>query len=256
MTLRTTAPPPDGSSQAGIPDLGAFAEGIRGTFTTKQDLVASLLREAIVSGVLRPGQHLRQEDVSRQLGLSWTPVREAFRLLEAEGWLTIERHRGAVVRPLSVDDFEDIYLLRLVNEPLAARLSAERMDEGTLARMLALSRQMGRLDLTRDDRWPAFLQLEREFHGAQYSVAGRRRLYELVMGLRDAAERYLRASIALSDEPTHHRQVHEALLAAYRARDGAAAEATMRSALERVLTRMRPLLAEALAMPKPPAVAR
>lgn len=215
-------------------------------YTTKQDYVASLLREAIVSGRLPPGRRLRQEEVARQLGLSWTPVREAFRQLEVEGWLVIEQHRGAIVTPLSLEDFEDIYLLRIAVEPLAARLSAERLDEQTLAALERLQAEMQRLDLRRAEDWVAYLRQERDFHGTLYRVVGRRRLYELVMSLRDAAHRYLRASFAIPDEPRQHQQVHADLLDACRRRDGAAAEATMRRALERVLTRVRPLLAEAL----------
>lgn len=245
-TLEPATGGANGPAASAIPDLRVLLEGPRPAYTTKQDLVVSLLRQAIVSGVLAPGQHLRQEEVARQLDLSWTPVREAFRLLEAEGWLTIERHRGAIVSPLSLQDFEDIYLLRLANEPLAARLSAEQVDEPTLAAMGALCERMDRLDLTRTEDRLMLLQLEREFHGTQYRAAGRRRLYDVVMSLRDAAERYLRASFALPDEPSHHRQVHEELLAACRRRDGAAAERIMRRALERVLNRTRPLLAARL----------
>ncbi len=224
----------------------ALAPGAAGAFTTKQDFVASLLRHAIVAGTLAPGQHLRQEEVARQLGLSWTPVREAFRLLEAEGWLTIGRHRGAVVSLLSRDDFEDIYLLRLANEPTAARLSAERMTDAVLAEMETLYERMQQLDLRQTVDWPRFLEIERAFHQAQYQVVRRRRLLDLVMSLRDASERYLRASFAIGDEPSQHRQVHADLLRACRERDGQAAEDTIRRALERVRARMVPILARVL----------
>ncbi len=232
--------------QAPVPDLKKLAPANGASYTTKQDYVAALLREAIVGGVLGPGLHLRQEEIARQLGLSWTPVREAFRLLEAEGWLTIERHRGAVVSGLSLADFEDIYDLRLANEPIAARLSAERVTEPVLAEMERLHERMGRIDVTRADDWPEFLHLEREFHRVQYAAANRPRLLEILMTLRDASERYLRASLAIGDEPSQHRRVHAEALEACRAGDGRAAEATMRRALQRVLARMRPVLADVL----------
>jgi DNA-binding GntR family transcriptional regulator len=219
-----------------------MAPAVAGGYTTKQDFVACLLREAIVTGRLPPGQRLRQEDVSRQLGLSWTPVREAFRQLGSEGWVAIEHHRGAVVAPLALGDFEEIYLLRLANEPLAARLSVERADAHTVAAMAKLVKHMAALNLARRSDWVRFLQLEREFHEVLYRAADRPRLFGLVMTLRYAAERYLRASFAIADEPLQHRQVHADLLAACRAHDGAAAEATMRRALERVLNVVPPLV--------------
>lgn len=237
---------------AAVFDLKRLRARSSAAYTTKQDYAAALLREAIVSGVLPPGQHLRQEEVAGQLGLSWTPIREAFRLLEAEGWLVVERHRGAVVSSLSLRDFEEIYVLRLANEPLAARLSAEVMTDATLARMRDLAEQIRRIDVSRPEDWVRSLALEREFHHAQYLAANRPRLLEIVLGLRDASDRYLRASLAIGDEPAQHRQVHARLLRACRARDGAAAEATIRAALERVLVRVRPLLADALASATPP----
>lgn len=216
----------------------------RAGYTTKQDFVTAILRQAIVSGTLAPGQHLRQEEISSQLGVSWTPVREAFRQLEGQGWLTIGRHRGAVVTRLSLADFEEIYLLRIVNEPLAARLSAERMDDTTLADMEADVDRISQLDLSREDDRLEFLRLERLFHDRQYRVARSHRLFDVVMSLRDAAERYLRVSFAIADEPIQHLHVHRDILAACHRRDGKAAEDRMRTALERVRARVRPLLAE------------
>jgi DNA-binding GntR family transcriptional regulator len=242
---RGAAPDAEDESASAL-DLRQLLATAQASYTTKQELVASLLREAIVNGTLPPGQHLRQEKISSQFGLSWTPVREAFRILEAEGWVRVERHRGVIVSPLSLEDFEDVYLLRLANEPLAARLSAERMDPETIDGMSRLQADMNSLDLSGSTDWLRFLKLEREFHRTTYRAADRRRLYDLVMGLRDASERYLRASFVIADEPLRHRHIHQDLLAACRVRDGAAAEATMRRALQRVLDRMRPVLAGTL----------
>lgn len=234
------------TTEAEFPNLLDLVPTLVGGYTTKQEYVSCLLREAIVSAKLAPGQHLRQEEISQQLGLSWTPVREAFRRLEAEGWLVIEQHRGAVVAPLLLKDFEDIYLLRLANEPLAAGLSAERVNDETLRAVRRLDTRMQQLDLGRSADWVRFLRLERELHATLYRAAGRPRLFDLVMSLRHAAERYLRSSFVIADEPLHHQRVHTDLLAACRTRDSDAAEDIMRRALKRVLTRMRPLLAQAL----------
>jgi len=212
------------------------------TFRTKQDYAAAVLRDGILSGKYAPGQHLRQVEIADALHLSWTPVREAFRLLEAEGWVTVNRHRGAIVTPLADSDFEDIYKLRLDNEPLAARLSAERMDPETLARLDAVYAQMTNLDLDDERNWPQLLRLERQFHDIQYSVIGRPRLRELVLSLRDASERYLRTYYLIRRERFQHGKTHAALLAALRRRDGVAAETALRAILERVLAKMRPAL--------------
>jgi DNA-binding GntR family transcriptional regulator len=218
-------------------------EGI--TFRTKQDYVAARLRQGILSGRYAPGQRLQQEDIAKELSVSWTPVREALRKLEAEGWLTVGRHRGAVVTQLSPADFEDIYLLRLENEPYAARLSAERMDVATLRRLDALFHEMSALELGSSEHWPTLLRLEREFHETQYRTIGRPRLKDLVMNLRDASERYLRTYYLLPEERSQHGRTHSALLAALRRGDGAAADLAIRKVLERVLVKMKPALSRA-----------
>jgi DNA-binding GntR family transcriptional regulator len=217
------------------------------TYLTKQDYVAACIRRSIMTGKVRPGQHLRQEDVASQLGMSWTPVREAFRLLEAGGWITIERHRGAVVSHLSLPDFEEVYFLRMINEPAAARLAAQHMSEDVLARLTGIHEQIRRMSVSSSADWLEFLRLEREFHHIQYRAADRHRLTDLVMTLRDAAERYLLASLVIDDEPEQHRLVHHQLLRACQRHDGDLADSTMHQALDRVLRRMRPVLIDVLA---------
>jgi DNA-binding GntR family transcriptional regulator len=214
-----------------------------GGWSTKQEYAVTVLREAIVTGQLTPGQRLRQEEVARDLGLSWTPVREALRQLETEGWLIIERHRGAVVTPLSLQDFEDIYVVRLAVEPLAARLGAERADEGTIREMDRIRSRMLQMTIRTTDDWDTFLELEREYGSTLYRASRQPRLYDLVMSHRIAAGRYLRVSFAVGDEPTWHLRGQTAILEACRRRDGKRAEFIMRRALERVRNRMRPILA-------------
>jgi len=67
---------------------------------TKADIVYEALQSAIIAGLLEPGEHLRQEEIAARWGVSQTPVREAFRRLEAEGLIEHEPNRGVVVRGL------------------------------------------------------------------------------------------------------------------------------------------------------------
>src|SRR5262245_1038429 len=70
------------------------------------------IRDAIVQGRYRPGQRLIEQRISEEFGLSRTPVREGLRRLEAEGLVITERNRGAVVRPVTPGDIDDLYELR------------------------------------------------------------------------------------------------------------------------------------------------
>lgn len=93
----------------------------------------SRIRDAIVEGAFPPGQRLVEQRVSADLDLSRTPVREALRMLEAEGLVTTEPNRGATVRAFSVHEVADLYQLRARMESYAAELAAERATPEQLA---------------------------------------------------------------------------------------------------------------------------
>lgn len=96
---------------------------------TKEHQVAELLRERIIAGSFVRGQRLKQAEIARQLNLSITPVREALRLLEAEGYVRVSSHRGAVVAPFQVDQADELYDLRLILEGRLTAAAAKRLTD-------------------------------------------------------------------------------------------------------------------------------
>ena len=78
-------------------------------FRTKEGQVAEFLRERIISGYFARGQKLKQAEIAQMLDLSITPVREALKLLEAQGYVVGSSHRGAVVAPFQVSEAEELY---------------------------------------------------------------------------------------------------------------------------------------------------
>jgi DNA-binding GntR family transcriptional regulator len=110
--------------------------------TSKTAYVLERLRREIANGAIRPGEPLRQADLARRFGVSPTPVREALRLLEAEGTISYSPHRGASVTELSPEHVRDLYLLRAAVEGLGTRLAVERMDDQTLAEIRDLHERL------------------------------------------------------------------------------------------------------------------
>jgi DNA-binding GntR family transcriptional regulator len=100
---------------------------------------ADQIREQILSGGFAPGEHLVEAKIAEQLAISRGPVREAFKLLRAEGLLNEEPRRGTFVVSLTADDVREIYGLRAALEGRAARLIARRGDEMALQRLTALA---------------------------------------------------------------------------------------------------------------------
>ena len=91
------------------------------------------LRRRILQGELAPGATFSQVQLSNQLGVSRTPLREAVRLLQMEGLLRAEARRRVRVSPPSTDDFEDLYAIRISLESLAVRLTVPQLTEAELA---------------------------------------------------------------------------------------------------------------------------
>jgi DNA-binding GntR family transcriptional regulator len=94
------------------------------------------VRAAIVENRYEPGQRLVEQRIAEELGLSRTPVREALRMLEAEGLVVSERNRGAMVRPLSPTEVLDLYGLRIRLESYAVEVATDRATESELGALV------------------------------------------------------------------------------------------------------------------------
>ncbi|WP_375001217.1 GntR family transcriptional regulator [Aeromicrobium sp. CTD01-1L150] len=130
---------------------------------SKTQFVYEWLREEILSGSLGPGSHIRQQEVARELGVSYTPVREAIRQLQANGLVTYEPHRGNAVTSLDDDALLELYQLRGAVEGLAARLAAVTMTPEALEEIEAVhARAQDELDKGGDSSTLA--DLSRRFH--------------------------------------------------------------------------------------------
>ena len=96
-----------------------------------RDVVAAELRRLILDGSLKPGDRLVEDRLAQQLGVSRNPIREAMRVLEAEGFLDVVSRRGAFVARLTARQADDLFHVRLALEPLGARLAASAEEPET-----------------------------------------------------------------------------------------------------------------------------
>lgn len=134
--------------------------------------VAEELRRALIAGELADGEPIPEVHVATQLGVSRGPVREALIELERDGVVEFDSRGRSLVRPMTADDFEEIYQIRLALEPLAARLAAQRMTAEDRARLENLRE---RLVACRD--WATFHAWDVEFHEVMVLAAHQRRLH-------------------------------------------------------------------------------
>jgi DNA-binding GntR family transcriptional regulator len=177
------------------------------------------LRTAIASGAIREGEALLQTDIAAALGLSRMPVREALRILEAEGWVEFLPHKGAVVATLSIEEIIETFEIRFALESLALRKSIPVIEAAALDHAQAL---IAALDAEQDAaRW---VSLNRQFHLCLYTGAGKR-LRATIDEQYDAVDRYLRIELATLQNAAESQAEHRAILAACRDRDVEAAVA-------------------------------
>ncbi|SHH20688.1 GntR family transcriptional regulator [Pollutimonas bauzanensis] len=113
-----------------------------GAFKTKENQVTEFLREGILAGFFQRGQKLRQAEIAKMFNLSITPVREALKLLEAEGYVHGASHRGAVVAPLVLEQVEELYELRLELELRLARIAAKRITAEHIKSLARINDEM------------------------------------------------------------------------------------------------------------------
>jgi DNA-binding GntR family transcriptional regulator len=183
--------------------------------------IAESLRDGILHGKFAPGERIRQEDVAEEFGASRLPVREALRILESDGLVTLVANTGAWVSHLSLAECQEAYQIRERIEPLLLGYSLPGLSSGTLDRLGALADQMQvGVDVE------TFLALDREFHLLSYSGATTTILGDLVRRLWNSTQHYRRAFTILmgadGNRPVHLE--HQLLVAALRRGDGDEAE--------------------------------
>src|SRR5258708_11361592 len=204
-----------------------LADGLLGGPVTRAQAVAEHLRERIRRGELAPGERLRQNDIAAQLGVSSTPVREAFSILEREGLAVTRSHRGVVVFSPSFQEFEQCYEIRI---PLECALLGIAIPKYTPADLGALRQVFDAWD--RVDDVFELPGLNERFHSLLYAPARRPRLEQLVRALRDECTIYLRRVMPVWPDLEETRAQHEALYDACRRGDVTGGVATLRVHLE------------------------
>lgn len=140
---------------------------------------ADRIREQIVLGGFRQGEHLKETRIAEQLNVSRGPVREAFKILRAEGLLAEEPHRGTFVVSLTAKDVRDIYELRSAIEELAVRAVCRQQDPAAMARLRALIGDLRKAAESADQA--AVTRADLAFHDGLCAVSGNARIHDVFL---------------------------------------------------------------------------
>ena len=177
--------------------------------------VAEALAGRILSGALPPGARIIQDELAEELGSSRIPVREALRILENRGLVTLRSNSGAWVTSMSLRDLEMSYEVREHIEPILLRDSLPHLGPDALMHMREVQE---RIEANHDVE--TFLDLDREFHWTSYSGSTAGQLRQMIERLWDTTQSYRRAFVTLSLGTSWmiHSE-HRLLLAALEQRD-------------------------------------
>ncbi|MGP3534373.1 GntR family transcriptional regulator [Microbacterium sp. RD1] len=184
-------------------------------------LIAATLREAILDGDYAPGARIHQDELAERHGASRLPVREALRMLQAEGLVTLVANTGAWVSTLTSEECQELYLVRERLEPLLLRMNTPLFADDEVERLAELA---DRMETATDVE--QFLALDREFHLAGLDHADTNVLADLVRTLWNRTQHWRRAASRLfwseGDRSVHHD--HQLIVAALQRRDADEAE--------------------------------
>jgi DNA-binding GntR family transcriptional regulator len=206
-----------------------------------QQQIHDRLLGRILRGELGPGERISPPEIASALGVSITPVRDAVNQMAVEGLVTVTPRRGTIVSPISSRDIEELYEIRLMIEPRAAELAAERATAADLARMHDLAERLESGPAAGESRvedLETYLQeiaTDAEFHAAVVRVAGNLRLDTLYDGLRTHVLIARTIFPRLYRGQPHRRGEHQRIVDGITARDGAAARDAMASHLQQAL---------------------
>lgn len=204
-------------------------------YTTVGELTYSVLRQAILRGVLEPGRQLRQDALAEALGVSRLPIRSALLQLEADGLIKMRPHRGATVASHTPREIRNVYEARIVLETYLLTKAIETMTPDRLA---ALEAAEAKLDSVAPG--DEFLQARLEFYELLYGAAGNPLIVSMIERLRADVGRYLLSQRVVHD----HEREHARLLDFVRSGDSASAADWIEHHLNEVASRLADLVGE------------
>jgi DNA-binding GntR family transcriptional regulator len=184
---------------------------------TAQHKVLEHVRRGIARGEYTPGQPIRADAVAAELDLSRIPVREALRVLEAEGLVVSRPHRDVTVAELGAADLHEIYMLRRMLESTALRTAVPALSQDTLEALETLLGEMQ--DAIDEGDNSVFADVNRRFHFTLYEASGLRHLTKLIGLLWNQSEGYRSIYLIENEELGHLQEEHRAIVRACQARD-------------------------------------
>ncbi len=210
--------------------------------------IVEAVRDAILQGRIKPGERIRERELVESLGISRSPLREAIRVLEAEGLVTTAPHRGAWVSELSAEDLRETTDVRIMLETYAARLTCKELGEPTLRAMA------GQLKRARAGAKKAAVDLNYSmgFHDVFVQACSNQKVIQLYEIVKRHLRRYQLLAFTRLGRARRANEEHAQILRAFRERDIAEVERLLTAHLLRASEEIAGHLTTTESTVKPP----
>jgi DNA-binding GntR family transcriptional regulator len=197
---------------------------------TLRERILETIRDAIIKGSLKPGEKVAEPELAERFGISRTPIREAFRQLESEGYLTVIPRKGAVVAAFSQKDVEEFYAIKSILEGYAARRACENLSQKEIDKLEAINTKLAQFAEGSDVK--QFFRIHNDFHELFIKAANNEKLHDMISGLVSKFQRLRLASLSLPGRMKISVDEHEKIINAFKKKDPAAAEKLVRKNAE------------------------
>jgi DNA-binding GntR family transcriptional regulator len=197
-----------------------------------REAIADSIRDSIISGKLKPGERLLEVNISKALGVSRTPAREAFLQLDSEGFLQVMPRKGAVVTKLSSKDARDVYSVRSVLEGLAVRLAIENISNEKINLLISINDKLEKLSKGKIENPKNIIEHNHNFHDIINKEANNDKLFQMIDLLRKQTTRYNQIYLSFLTYLKKSIDEHKKIISAIKAGNKDLAEKIMRKHAE------------------------
>ena len=192
--------------------------------------IADRLRDMIMTSQLKEGDKINENELCASMGISKTPLREALRVLSAEGLISLVPNRGSFVTKPTIGEIKEMFEVMSVLEGVCARAAAARMDAAALDTVEQLHAKLEQEYTSRDQK--EYIRINNQYHKFIQQLAGNRTLNQIVNGLREKILLYRFQSLNLPGRFDASIKEHRELLEAFRQKSAQQAERIMKKHLK------------------------
>lgn len=190
--------------------------------------IADKIRADIIKGVYKNGERLVEPKLAKNLGISRTPIREALRQLESEGFIEIVPRRGAIVKELTIKDIDDLYAIKANLEGLAARQAVLKISEEQIETLININKKFRDIAEKQPHLTDEYLKDNIDFHNVFIAASDNEKLIDILDGLAKNFQRLKSMLVSDSGRAAMAVVEHKKIIDAFVSKDPDLAERSVR----------------------------